>query len=482
MQAGRNYPCPCGSGKKYKKCCLLAEPAVDPVSNLRTLQDSVEGRLIRFVGEQFGEETLQLAWDEFSDGSGAFDPDSPEVQLFFPWFFYDWRADGGGPGRRQREAIGRTTMAQVFLKSQDLDEPERAFIEAVVKEPLSFFEVVHAEPGKGLWLKDILRGVEYDVAERTASRSLERGDIVFGRVVPFPTCALLAGLGSTSLPPIEKGSVLELRKSLRTAAGEISAGLLRGLCPEVLRLYRTIRERLLNPPRPELHNTDGEPFLMHTLTYRVESTEDALQALHSLHVGSSVEELRQSAQLRSDGTLRKVAFPWTKKGNKLHKHWDNTILGHLEIAGGTLTVTVNSAKRAKAIQSEIQKRLGPRATHLKTETQSPETLLAQTSRDDAAAQESRRQSEEFNARPEIQAIMKKAIYDHWQAWLDQKIPALGDKTPRVAVRDPEGREMVEALLLDAERSERTMGRDAYDFDRVREHLGLKPSSRRDPST
>jgi uncharacterized protein YecA (UPF0149 family) len=22
---GRNDPCPCGSGKKYKKCCLLAE-------------------------------------------------------------------------------------------------------------------------------------------------------------------------------------------------------------------------------------------------------------------------------------------------------------------------------------------------------------------------------------------------------------------------------------------------------------------------
>lgn len=23
-EAGRNDPCPCGSGKKYKKCCLIA--------------------------------------------------------------------------------------------------------------------------------------------------------------------------------------------------------------------------------------------------------------------------------------------------------------------------------------------------------------------------------------------------------------------------------------------------------------------------
>jgi uncharacterized protein YecA (UPF0149 family) len=24
-KVGRNDPCPCGSGKKYKKCCLLKE-------------------------------------------------------------------------------------------------------------------------------------------------------------------------------------------------------------------------------------------------------------------------------------------------------------------------------------------------------------------------------------------------------------------------------------------------------------------------
>jgi SEC-C motif len=27
-QAGRNDPCPCGSGNKYKKCCLAKEEAV----------------------------------------------------------------------------------------------------------------------------------------------------------------------------------------------------------------------------------------------------------------------------------------------------------------------------------------------------------------------------------------------------------------------------------------------------------------------
>ncbi|PIS34833.1 MAG: hypothetical protein COT37_00570 [Parcubacteria group bacterium CG08_land_8_20_14_0_20_43_9] len=33
MKVGRNGPCPCGSGKKYKKCCIAKEtssaPAID---------------------------------------------------------------------------------------------------------------------------------------------------------------------------------------------------------------------------------------------------------------------------------------------------------------------------------------------------------------------------------------------------------------------------------------------------------------------
>ena len=31
---GRNDPCPCGSGKKYKQCCLLKEN-ISPVQKIR---------------------------------------------------------------------------------------------------------------------------------------------------------------------------------------------------------------------------------------------------------------------------------------------------------------------------------------------------------------------------------------------------------------------------------------------------------------
>lgn len=42
-RVGRNDPCPCGSGKKYKKCCLAGEEAQDPrVQQSLVSQDPLE--------------------------------------------------------------------------------------------------------------------------------------------------------------------------------------------------------------------------------------------------------------------------------------------------------------------------------------------------------------------------------------------------------------------------------------------------------
>ena len=53
--------------------------------------------------------------------------------------------------------------------------------------------------------------------------------------------------------------------------------------------------------------------------------------------------------------------------------------------------------------------------------------------------------------PEARRHIADTIRTHWKAWVDEKLPALGGRTPREAVTDSGGREAVEALLLDAER-------------------------------
>ena len=53
--------------------------------------------------------------------------------------------------------------------------------------------------------------------------------------------------------------------------------------------------------------------------------------------------------------------------------------------------------------------------------------------------------------PDVRRQIKEFYTNHWRAWVDDSIPALGGKTPREAVQTADGREAVEALLFEAER-------------------------------
>lgn len=67
-----------------------------------------------------------------------------------------------------------------------------------------------------------------------------------------------------------------------------------------------------------------------------------------------------------------------------------------------------------------------------------------------------REHTELGALPEVQAMLQEQFSNHYRAWLDQKIPALGNRTPHKTVCDPDGGEAVEALITQIERDGRTM--------------------------
>jgi hypothetical protein len=53
--------------------------------------------------------------------------------------------------------------------------------------------------------------------------------------------------------------------------------------------------------------------------------------------------------------------------------------------------------------------------------------------------------------PELQKQFAAELQEEVRGWIHTKIPALGGRTPIEAVADPDGKEMVEALLLGWER-------------------------------
>lgn len=455
MKPGRNDPCPCGSGKKYKKCCLGKENlSVDLLwRRLGEAHDRLVHRLMKHARDVFGEMALAEALDEFllwPDEDPYPDGLLRHEQFFYPWFLFNWvyHVEETEAGLGCPENI---TIAELYAARHGnrLDIIERRLIDATVNQPFSFYEVLACQPGRGYRLKDILRGNTVDVLEKMGSQNARKGDILCGQVIQIDDAAMIIGCGSVLIPPKMKPELIMFRNWLREVGDPITSETLREYDVEIRDLYFEIYDALTRPP--ELRNTDGDPFIIHSIYYEIDSPELAFERLKTLSVIDSEENLRADAELDEAGRIARVTIPWTRKGHKKSRALDNTVLGRLEINGRRLNVEVNSARRAEVIRKEIEKRLGKYARYKTTKIQSPEAMLETLGDSMEEGPVQGGEHDDLMQIPEIREHMEKLLVSHWKGWVDDKIPALGNKTPRQAVKTTDGRESVEALLLDAER-------------------------------
>ena len=477
---GRNDPCPCGSGKKYKRCCLEQQSAIYSFwAQQRDASDQLTRDMLRFAERRFGDQ-IHVAWKHFNmtDLPFPFDAYPAEQQIFLPYFLFHWDPQRPRTGKGTIRRGGIVARWYELEKGGQLSEMERLFLEQSTTQPLSFFEVLWSEPGERIRLRDILIGGETEVVERSGSRMLQKGDIVYAQIWKLPTLSILGCTAPIGIPPTWKGEVIGLRKQLRKKIAKQN----RDLTPDdlvrhqdAIRLkYLTIRDGLYTPPR--LANTDGDPLVFHTLKFRIESPERAFNALAPLALLQSKEELLEEAKFGKDGRLESIEFNWRKKGNRKIPSWDNTILGNIKIAGQSVIAEVNSENRAKLLRAEIERRLGASVTHQSTTAQTADEMLAKASKRTKAQAKKDDEFEQALLRdPEAKRRLQQIIQKQVEDWVNQKVPALGGRTPSEAVRDPDGREIVESLLLDWERH---AGDGAYqagirpDFDAVRRLLNL----------
>jgi hypothetical protein len=462
-KTGRNDPCPCGSGKKYKQCCLskatLAFPGPEtldtPWSRQRDASDHLTADLMRLMKRDFGDALLD-AWADFNQDD---DPvplsDMPEeISIFSPYVLFEW--DPEKPLRRRALKPRGGVVAQAYLKkaASRLSGLEYLILEQAITRPVSFYEIVRVHPGQGAVLRDLLIGEETEIEEHSGSETMRPGDVLYAQIWILPEVATLGRLAPRPIPPGRKVEIIKLRaqlqRKIKRQNRELAAADLTRYADEIRTVYLDIRDALNKPPT--LLNTDGEPFLSHKLHFNTQSAQSTFDALAPLAWGVDKETLLEGAERNSDGSLLSIEFAWIKKGNKMHPTWESTILGHLKIFGKTLLVEVNSANRAKQIREEIELRLGSQATHAGTETETPEQMIKQAKQRNALrGAEEEIDQDDLMRDPEVRRQIEAEVQKQVEGWVHTKIPALGGRTPLQAVADPDGKEMVEALLQGWER-------------------------------
>src|SRR5260370_9721990 len=278
---------------------------------------------------------------------------------------------------------------------------------------------------------------------------MRSGGLIYAQLWYQPEFAVFGSTAPLAIPPDKKVEVMELRKKIREKSVQRKSKLRADDLPRdaatIRAVYLDIRDALHAPLR--LANTDGDPLIFHTLTFRIESADAAFEALAPLAVGRSREELLDDAERDESGKLRSVDFDWIREGNRKFKSWDNTILGHIKISAKRLIAEVNSENRAKRLRKEIEKRLGSIRAHQSTVAQTLEQLRKNTPQDSEEAELHEAEMEALLADPEASNFLQATMQKQVESWIHEKIPALGGRTPLEAVRDPDGKEIVEALLF-----------------------------------
>jgi len=458
---GRNDPCPCGSGKKYKHCCLRREETGSNREREATttastpaawheLDHALARRMARYARDRFGPEWMSVAASALGN--------SKQLEgLLADWALHHQPLDG-------------KPISQRFLEEEirRLSHDEVAWLVAQRVSWLSVWEVVAVEPGRGLTLKDLLTDQTRQVVETSASQTMVKRDAMLARVVDYQGASVLCGVHGRSLPPRDAAMVVERARRRLRRKTSIPVERMR---EEAIGRYlidqweeaveeAEIRASVL----PTLQNTDGESLLLTTdhFGFDVSDQEKIVQRLAAIE---GVE-----APSETDGPDAPYVF--SKPGKLAGGDGGQTIIATAKISGGTLRIETNSLERANSVRAVLESSLGALIRHRAREHTDPIASMRTRKGQDGGS--SRERPMPSLPPGETGRIIQDWKEGHYSSWVDEPLPALGGESPRRTARTKSGREMLSVLLKEMENGEaRQPEGQRFDFSRIRRLLGLE---------
>ncbi len=440
---GRNDPCHCGSGRKYKHCHLHSDQ--QDVGGRPSKEDDAENRLIdklvEFAHARFGDRWLQFGGD-FLDYEET-------LQLAVPWSLYGYEVDGH-------------TVLDWYLRERKsmLDKAELEVATAQLSTWLSVWEVVDVVAGESLFLQDLLSGEQRLVRERTASRTLSLRDAVLARVSDHDGTSVISGVHPRPLLPTDAAEVVRIARGRLRLKRAVPPSRLRdgAFGSFLIRNWEDQAEimdlRMKVPPR--MSNTDGDELLLTKDRFKMMAGgEKALMArlgaIEGVVFDESGDAVRNFIVLRS-------ADP-DSRGDA------DTIIGHGWFEGSFLIVGTNSERRADILRSLLTTMCGELLDHVARDHPSMDAQASITQPVE---------SEPIPDDAEALRVIREYKMQQYADWPDQPLPALGGRTPREVVRTAKGRVEVDLLIKTMENFEHRGGGSggSFDFSGIRRELGL----------
>jgi hypothetical protein len=457
---GRNDPCPCGSGKKFKKCHgrdipIASKREVTLANEAKSLDGQLFDRIMQFAKLRLGPAWLDDGLTEYM-GDDEESMDELELQLAVPWaVFHCPLVDND------------VSAARLFAeeKGSHLSPGMQALLTAEFDAWLSVWEVREVEKNVGALMADLLTGEERFVHEIAATASMNIRTAMLARVIDISGISFFSGVHPQPLPPRDANLVvLETRRRCRVRTRPVKPARLRDpeIQLEMIDYWRMAAESLRDRPLPTLTNNEGDLFTFTTDYYDIVTTDRSL-LLSRLALIPGAQDPESHGQNKDESSI--VVIGHDRSGSA----FGETVTGQIQIAGNRMRVECNSARRADSLRVAIETHAGRLVQYRLRQEKNIDDLLREAESRPARSRESTRRGE----MPEMQEIAKQIKEQHMAQWPDMEIPALGGLTPREAARDPDSRKNLELLLREMEMMEEHLPEEErFDMTRLRDTLGM----------
>jgi hypothetical protein len=326
---------------------------------------------------------------------------------FMEWYFADYRATSRSK-----------TYFEHLLEEAPLDAVDRILIEARIRCRFSIFRVDFTKPGATLGVEDVLTGERITIHDRALSGcDLEELFLVLRivRLGEWDTCCVCG-------PPMSAFDFDVALRELRTRRVEWSPEGFRRASHVVGRFWAHELDRRRHPRPMQINNTDGDPLRLQTVTFRVENAAVVEAAL------------RRRGDVEFDESAR--TWFWSRPGGPARGVGETTLLGRIQLIGEELLLEVNSDPRLARARAWLDQIPGVRFVQTRVQALG-EPALPKDDHDERAGEPV---SDEL--REKIAEIQRQ----HYRHWLDARVPALGNRTPREACATEEGRRLVGVLI------------------------------------
>lgn len=405
-----------------------------PVSFTRDDYSAAVSKLLEFARV----DTVDPRLGELFDGQAA----EWEMPIVSAYLLYGRRAEDG------RRLIDRFLATRGRLLSTGV----AAALRALQVARASVFEIEAVQVGSGFDATDLMSGERIHIHEVSGTAQLKKWDVLFAWVMEHEGRSELTGascLVQRAQRDRALGAIANALEDERDAHPGIPDRDLVGSVAWAPVL--ALRAAYAAASKPELRTTDGEELMFCKSHFAATDMETVRRGL------ATVRELEPDHE----------GFVWLDVGRGKGRKKAPTVLGRITLGSDGLVLETMSKERSARGRKLLERVLGHEIAHRLDTLQDVHAAIearrgrARAQRDEAPAETQRE-------------LIGSYLRDYYARWIDEPIPALGNKTPRKAAKTKKGRAQVAELLKDVENVMlKRAGGDAVDFSRLRRELGLE---------